>query len=175
MRGTKNTHTIPCDNSYLVMRLQFCLMSIYYRFQSGVFTYIICLELAQTSFAASRSISAALKEASEGGNGGTAIPYVNRQNVNYENTEYHLKHTQTSPELAGVTRTRTSPIIIRLKPAVVFAVRARARTLMRQTRVRVPAAGHGEVRRVPIALSDLRGDGELVVALRQLREGVMAW
>lgn len=50
-----------------------------------------------------------------------------------------------------------------------------ARALMRQTRVGVAAAGHGEVRRVPIALSDLRGDGELVVALWQLREGVVAW
>lgn len=46
---------------------------------------------------------------------------------------------------------------------------------MRQTRVGVPAAGHGEVRRVPIALSDLRGDGQLAVALRHLRKGVVAW
>lgn len=45
---------------------------------------------------------------------------------------------------------------------------------MRQTRVGVPAAGHGEVRGVPIVLSDLRGGRELVVALRHLREGVMA-
>lgn len=44
---------------------------------------------------------------------------------------------------------------------------------MRQTRVGVATAGHGEVRRVPVALSDLRGGGELVVALRQLREGVV--
>lgn len=45
---------------------------------------------------------------------------------------------------------------------------------MRQARVGVSAAGHGEVRGVPVALSDLRGDRELVVALRHLREGVMA-
>lgn len=44
---------------------------------------------------------------------------------------------------------------------------------MRQTRVGVSAAGHGEVGRVPVALSDLRGDRELVVALRHLREGMM--
>lgn len=45
---------------------------------------------------------------------------------------------------------------------------------MRQTRVGVPAASHGEVRRVPVALSDLRGDCELIAALRHLREGMMA-
>lgn len=44
---------------------------------------------------------------------------------------------------------------------------------MRQTRVGIPTAGHGEVGRVPIALSDLCGDRELVVALRHLREGMM--
>lgn len=47
---------------------------------------------------------------------------------------------------------------------------------MRQTRVRVPATGHGEVGRVSVALSDLRGDRELVViTLRHLREGMMTW
>lgn len=45
---------------------------------------------------------------------------------------------------------------------------------MRQTRVRVPAASHGKVGRVPVALSDLRCDRELVViTLRHLREGMM--
>jgi len=45
---------------------------------------------------------------------------------------------------------------------------------MRQTRIRIPAAGHGEVRGVPVALSDLRGGCEFVTALRHLREGMMA-
>lgn len=44
---------------------------------------------------------------------------------------------------------------------------------MRQTRIGVSAAGHGEVGRVPIALSDLRSDRELVVALRHLWESMM--
>lgn len=52
--------------------------------------------------------------------------------------------------------------------------RPRAVLLVRQTRVGVSATGHGEVRGIPVALSDLRGDRELVVALRHLREGVMA-
>lgn len=90
---------------------------------------------------------------------------------NYNPLRYRSAGQNVITKIPSITLTHSA---IRVLSGVISnTYRESSRILMRQTRVGVPAASHGEVGRVPVALSDLRGDRELVVALRHLRKGMM--
>lgn len=92
---------------------------------------------------------------------------------NYNPLRYRSAGQNVITKIPNITLTHSDAIRVLSDVISNTYTRESSRILMRQTRVGVPAARHGEVGRVSVALSDLRGDRELVVALRHLREGMM--
>lgn len=92
---------------------------------------------------------------------------------NHNTFRYRSAGQNVITKIPSITLTHSDAIRVLIGVISNTYIRESSRILMRQTRIGVPAASHGEVGRVPVALSDLRSDRELVVALRHLWESMM--